>query len=105
MCRSAASCVVVKKVFRFGDVDVIEKRQLIWSGLPVSVRRFVLQHQHERFVFVAFLLKPLKPEVRCYICIVAFVCYFVSAFYELRVVVCSLAREDLVIVKAGWSGF
>ena len=55
--------VIVPKRLRLGDLHVVKRVEVSRSGLPVAVRRLVLEHQHERLVALALVLQPLKPLV------------------------------------------
>ncbi len=55
--------VVIEERVRFGQGDVVVFGQVFRPRLPITVRRLVLEHQHERLRLVSFVLHPVQGQV------------------------------------------
>ena len=93
----------VKKRRGFFVNSVLIKAEVPKRWLPLAVRRFVLAHQHERLRFVA-ALQPVDREIADDIGHVAFVLHRFAVIDHRWIVIGTLPRQDVPIVKAGRVG-
>ena len=101
-----AAGVVVPQRLRLGDFHVVERVKMRRAGLPVAVRRLVLEHQHERFVGRAIILQPCERLVGNDVRRVAGV-FLDDHFARVvgrthrRIVIRPLPNQDVEVIKTG----
>ncbi len=69
--RTGTIRIVIKQRRWFGNFLIIEPSQVFRSWLPITVRRFVLEHQHERFLWVSVIFQPFECLLTNDVCCVS----------------------------------
>src|SRR6056300_227503 len=102
---SLATLVVVPECIGLRNLDIVEPVQILRSRLPVSVRGFVLEHQHERLFLIPIFLQPgqclVANDVRCVSRVLAPGCFCLDTATEhWRIVIRPLSLKNIEIVEA-----
>ncbi len=103
-CGASAIVVIEKRVGR-GDGLIVVEGEVVGAWSPGAVRCFVLEHEDEGFVFIAFVVEPIQCEVCDDVGGVALDFDGRAVVDHAWVVVESLADQDVPVVKAGGVGF
>ena len=90
---------LIEQRIRFGNINIIVECQVASRRHPVTVRSLMLHHQHKRLVSVTTCLKPLNCQVCNNIGTVPVNPFTTFGRNHVRVVIESLARQDLPIIK------
>ena len=61
--RSGSVGVIIEECIRFRNGNIIIHSEIVWTWLPIAMRRFMLHHHHKRLVSIAFGLQPIESEI------------------------------------------
>ena len=98
--RFATAGIVVEQRVRFRIDAVAVVAEVSQGGRPFAVRRLVLAHQHERLGFIA-AFKPFHGQVGDDVGDVALMFHILAVADHRRVVVHTLARQDVPVIETG----
>ncbi len=91
---SAPAFVIVEKIGRRLESNIIKKGEVFWCRLPVAVRRFLVVKNAERFVGVTFVFQPVEGSLGNNFGAVTFLSHPLTFNKKIGIVVLTLSRQN-----------
>ncbi len=74
------------------------------TGHPTAMRCLMVKQHTERFLLIPGI-QPIKAGIGYQICYVTFNLFLFAHFYKIGIVIISLSRQNVPVIKSGWGRF